>query len=253
MLNSAWPNLHWQLFDYYLSPMAAYFGTKVGARTEHVAYDYESHNIWLINHSLEKEGNRQIKVDFIDSNGKELSRAIVRSNTAPHSSKVAASLDRIKKVKDIGFLRLTLSDPKSKDVLSRNVYWLSPTTDVLNWSESDWYTTPVTKFAKYTKLETLKPATLKASLHSLESSTDDGLTHAEVVLENKSAGPAVFIRLNALDALEGAEIAPLYWSDNYVTLWPKEQLRLTVAFEGNIQHTVIEITGRNVEKVTLKV
>jgi hypothetical protein len=32
--------------------------------------------------------------------------------------------------------------------------------DVLDWSESDWYTTPVTKFAKYTKLETLKPATL---------------------------------------------------------------------------------------------
>ncbi|CAP80969.1 Pc12g13420 [Penicillium rubens Wisconsin 54-1255] len=252
MLNSAWPNLHWQLFDYYLSPMAAYFGTKVGARMEHVAYDYESHKIWLINHSLEKEGNRQINVDFIDSIGKELSQATVESKTNPHSSKVVASLDGIRKAKDISFLRLTLSDPESEDVLSRNVYWLSPTMDVLDWSESDWYTTPVTKFAKYTKLETLKPATLKASLHSLESSTDDGLTHAEVVIENKSAGPAVFIRLNALDALEGAEIAPLYWSDNYVTLWPKEQLRLTVAFEGDIQHTVIEITGRNVEKVTLK-
>ncbi|CAI7660841.1 unnamed protein product [Penicillium viridicatum] len=252
MLNSAWPNLHWQLFDYYLSPMAAYFGTKVGARAEHVAYDYESHEIWLINHSLDKSGNRQIKVDFIDADGKEVSRAAVESNTTPHSSKVVASLAGIKKVKDIGFLRLTLSDSKSQAVLSRNVYWLSPTTDVLNWSESDWYTTPVTKFTKYTRLETLEPATLKVLLHSVESSTDDDLTHAEVVLENQSAGPAVFIRLNAINTSENAEIAPLYWSDNYVTLWPKEQLRLTVAFEGDIKNTLIEITGRNVEKVTVK-
>ncbi|CAI7616421.1 unnamed protein product [Penicillium crustosum] len=252
MLNSAWPNLHWQLFDYYLSPMAAYFGTKVGARTEHVAYDYESHEIWLINHSLDKSGNRQIMVDFIDADGKEISGATVESNTTPHSSKVVASLAGIKKVKDIGFLRLTLSDSKSQAVLSRNVYWLSPTTDVLNWPKSNWYTTPVTKFTKYTKLETLKPATLKASLHSVESPTDDGLTHAEVVLENQSVGPAVFIRLNAINTSENAEIAPLYWSDNYVTLWPKEQLRLTVAFEGDIKNTLIEITGRNVEKVTVR-
>ncbi|KAJ5189019.1 Glycoside hydrolase family 2 immunoglobulin-like beta-sandwich [Penicillium cf. griseofulvum] len=260
MLNSAWPNLHWQLFDYYLNPIGAYFGTKVGAREEHVAYDYQNEKIWLINHSLEKTGNRQIKVDFIDSNGKELSATTVASNTTPHSSKMVASLAGVKQLKDIGFLRLTLSNPESKAVLSRNVYWLSPTTDVLDWSKSDWFTTPVTKFAKYTKLQTLKPATLKASLQNmpmqtleLKSPTEEGLTHAEVLLENQSTGPAVFIRLNGINTLSKAEIAPVYWSDNYVTLWPKEQLRLTVAFKGDIKNTVIEVTGRNVEKVTLKV
>jgi exo-1,4-beta-D-glucosaminidase len=259
MLNSAWPNLHWQLFDYYLNPIGAYFGTKVGAREEHVAYDYQNEKIWLINHSLEKTGNRQVKVDFIDSNGKELSATTVESNTTPHSSKMVASLAGVKQLKDIGFLRLTLSNPESKAVLSRNVYWLSPTTDVLDWSKSDWFTTPVTKFAKYTKLQTLQPATVKASLQNmpmqtleLKSPTEAGLTHAEVLLENQSTGPAVFIRLNAINAVSNAEIAPVYWSDNYVTLWPKEQLRLTVAFKGDIKDTVIEVTGRNVEKVTLK-
>lgn len=34
MLNSAWPGLHWQLFDWYLQPAGAYFGAKVGARSE---------------------------------------------------------------------------------------------------------------------------------------------------------------------------------------------------------------------------
>ncbi|EKV06673.1 Glycosyl hydrolase, putative [Penicillium digitatum] len=252
MLNSAWPNLHWQLFDYYLSPMAAYFGTKVGARAEHVAYDYESHNIWLINHSLGNYGSRQVKVDLIDAHGKEIFVATVESNTMPHSSKLVVMLAEIKKIKDVGFLRLTLSDCKSQAIISRNVYWLSATPDVLNWSKSNWYTTPVSNHARYTKLEALKLATLKASLNSVASPTDDGLTHAKVVLENQSAGPAVFIRLKAINATENAEIAPLYWSDNYVTLWPKEQLRLDVAFEGDIQDTLIEITGRNVDKVIVK-
>lgn len=53
MLNSAWPNLHWQLFDYYLSPMGAFYGTKRGTRFEHVAYDYQTESVWLINHSLD--------------------------------------------------------------------------------------------------------------------------------------------------------------------------------------------------------
>ncbi|KAJ5773762.1 Glycoside hydrolase family 2 immunoglobulin-like beta-sandwich [Penicillium paradoxum] len=252
MLNSAWPSLHWQLFDYYLSPMGAYFGTKVGARMEHVAYNYENQDVWLINHSPEKKGNRQIQVDLIDTEGKKLSSAKSTTNTTPLSSKAVTSLDAIDKIKDVGLLRLILTDTKSKEVLSRNVYWLTSTTDVLDWSESNWYTTPVTDFANYTKLDSLKPATLKASLRSLKTSKEDDLTHAEFLLENTSARPAVFVRLNAINTLGKTEIAPIYWSDNYVTLWPNEKLRLTVAFEGDIQNTLIEITGRNMKKVTLK-
>jgi exo-1,4-beta-D-glucosaminidase len=64
--------------------------------------------------------------------------------------------------------------------------------------------------------------------------------------------PAFFIRLNAIHASENAEVAPVYWSDNYITLWPKEKPRVTVAFQGNLQQTIIEISGQNTEKMTLK-
>lgn len=252
MLNSAWPSLHWQLFDYYLSPMGAYFGTKVGARIEHVAYDYENQDVWLINHSLQNEGSRQVKVDLIDTEGATLFSTEFSANTTPHSSKVMYSLDAVDEIDDIGFLRLILTDPDSEEVLSRNVYWLTPTPDVLDWAESNWYTTPVTEFANYTKLESMSPATLKASLRTLKTSQHEGLTHTEVLLENDSSRPAVFVRLNAINAIEKTQIAPVYWSDNYVTLWPKEQLRLTFAYEGDIHNPVIEITGRNVERLTIQ-
>ncbi|KAJ5129966.1 uncharacterized protein N7515_006005 [Penicillium bovifimosum] len=253
MLNGAWPNLHWQLFDYYLSPMGAYYGTKVGARLEHVAYDYENQSVWLINHSLEKKGDRQILVDLIDGNGRKISSEKVKATTNPLSSKVVTSLGAVDQIKDIAFLRLILTDSKTEEVLSRNVYWLSPTIDELDWSESDWFYTPVAKFVDYTKLKELNTATLKASVNVLKTPSGDGLTHAEVVLENQSSSPAVFIRLNAVNALSQQDIAPVYWSDNYVTLWPKEKVRVTVAFPEDIQRSLIEITGRNVKKMSLEI
>jgi exo-1,4-beta-D-glucosaminidase len=37
-----------------------------------------------------------------------------------------------------------------------------------------------------------------------------------------------------------------------VTLWPKEKLRLTVAFEGELKNTLFEVTGKNVKKMAVK-
>ncbi|KAJ5833951.1 hypothetical protein N7474_002262 [Penicillium riverlandense] len=252
MLNGAWPNLHWQLFDYYLSPMGAYFGTKIGARMEHVAYNYQDHTISLINHSLKQTGKRVIMVELIDINGKKISGARMTANTSPTSSKSIGTVTGIGKIKGVAFLRLILRDPKVRHDLSRNVYWLSPSTDVLAWSKSNWYYTPVTDYADYTTLDTLIPVTVKASLVATNSKPKDGMTHAEIQLENKAKVPAVFVRANAMDSSTGAEVAPVYWSDNYVTLWPKEKLRLTVAFEGELKNTVFEVTGKNVKKVAVK-
>lgn len=252
MLNSAWPNLHWQLFDYYLSPMGAYFGTKVGNRLEHVAYDYESENVWLINHSLDLQGDREISIDLIDTNGKTISGTKVKTTTVPNSSKELQKVTGIDKIKDIAFLRLVLRDTKAKRDISRNVYWLSPKNDVLNWDESTWYTTPVTDYADYKKLENLPYANVKAAVQAVNAKTKDGWTYADVQLENKSKVPAVFLRLNAINSSNGAEVAPVFWSDNYVTLWPNEKLRLSVGFEGDIKQTVIEVSGRNVKKQSLK-
>jgi exo-1,4-beta-D-glucosaminidase len=252
MLNSAWPNLHWQLFDYYLSPMGAYFGTKVGNRLEHVAYDYESRSLWLINHSLDLTGDREISIDLIDFDGKKISGTKVKITTVPNSSKQIQQVSGIDKIKDIAFLRLILRDTKAKRDVSRNVYWLSPKVDVLNWDESNWYTTPVTDYTDYKKLETLPSANVKATVTSVEAKTKDGWTYLDVQLENKSKVPAVFLRLNAIKSSDGADVAPAFWSDNYLTLWPDEKLRVSLGFEGDIKQTVIELSGRNVNKQILK-
>ncbi|KAL4784129.1 hypothetical protein BJX76DRAFT_348045 [Aspergillus varians] len=204
MLNGAWPSLHWQLFDYYLRPGGAYFGAKVGARQEHVVLDYGSNTIYLVNHSLLSQGIRRITVDIVDVGGKILVHGEVIAETIPSTSKEVISIPEIAKLDNVAFLRLILSD-EANNALSRNVYWVSGHHDILNWNASNWYTTPVTSYADYTALSTMKPATVQATaVGNRQTST---ATYIDVSLQNRADVPAFFVRLVALDS-NGEELAP---------------------------------------------
>lgn len=242
MLNNAWPSLHWNQFDHYFHPAGTYFGTKVGSRLEHVAYDYVRQEAWIINHSLNKQGKRTIAVELVDLNGKQISKDSITVNTVPNKSGKAAKVSGVDKIKDVALLRLVLSDDKGQ-VLSRNVYWLTKTIDSLDWPNATWYHTPVTKFVDFSALSKMKAADL-----SVKSSQSGG-AHA-LVLENKSDVPAFFIRLNLVDKA-GEDVNPAIWSDNYVTLWPKEKLTLTVSGDG--RESKVLVVGGNVKssQVTL--
>ncbi|KAH8885583.1 glycoside hydrolase family 2 protein [Thozetella sp. PMI_491] len=241
MLNGAWPSLHWALWDYYMLPAGAYFGTKVGSRLEHVAYDYVHKAVYLINHSLDRSGARTVDVSIIDATGKVLANSTVSTQTTPNTSKtIPATLTALNNIKDVAFLKLVLSDEKGK-VLSRNVYWIASSVDTLNWSASDWYYTPVSKYADYMALNKIADATVSATVSKSGKATT-------VTLENKSSGPAVFVSLRLLDA-KGDDVLPVLWSDNYVTLWPGEKIGLDVSsLSGSQTGASLEINGKNVAK-----
>lgn len=250
MLNGAWPNLHWQLFDYYLRPAGSYFGTKVGARMEHVAYNYQERRVYLINHSLGNTGKRTVDISLVDLHGKPISDQKVTVDTVPNSSKRVIAVSGIEKIEDVAFLRLMLKDPATEMVLSRNVYWLGTHEDVLDWDESTWYTTPVTKYADYRALNQLSSAQVQGAMHLLPAGVLSQI-RVRVVLENKSTVPAFFVRLTVRDKESSEEIVPVYWSDNYVTLMPRESIELTVGFDGALWKSRLEISGANVATVIL--
>ncbi|KAI1341461.1 glycoside hydrolase family 2 protein [Xylariaceae sp. FL0016] len=244
MLNNAWPSLHWNLFDYYHHPAGSYFGAKTGARAEHVAYDYLGKAVYLINHSIDKKSSRTIAVDIIDKGGKALYNATKTVDTEPNASRNVLDLSvPLKAIADVVFLRLTLSDDKGATI-SRNVYWLAKTIDTLDWDNSDWFFTPVTKYADFTTLNKLADAEVSVSATASTSAVDTKM----IVLENKSSSPAFFIRINLVDK-DGNDVLPVFWSDNYVTLWPHEKLELEVEGKGA---AAVQISGKNVAKTELK-
>ncbi|KAK0724249.1 glycoside hydrolase family 2 protein [Lasiosphaeris hirsuta] len=246
MLTGAFPSLHWNIWDYYMRPAGGYFGAKVGSRVEHVAYDYVRKNVVLINRSLDKAGKRTVGVQVVDTAGKAVYNGSVEATTVPNTSKSIASLTTaLGSIKDVVFLRLVLADEKGA-VLSRNVYWLTKSVDVLDWENSEWYVTPVTKYSDYTALNKLSAANVTTTT---AKAAGGGTT---VTLENLSSVPAFFVSLALVDG-KGQDVVPLTWSDNYVTLWPKEKLSLTVrTLEGAATPGAIEIVGRNVAKTVVK-
>lgn len=238
MLNNAWPSLHWNLFDYYLHPAGSYFGAKVGARNEHVAYNYVDKSVFVINHSIDIAASRAVEIEMLGADGKVLYSKKETITTQPNVSKQVVSIaDAIESASSVFFLRLVLKDDKGS-TLSRNVYWLSNTIDALDWDESTWYYTPVTEFVDFKALTKLPPADVSVTAGSMPT----------VVLENKSDHPAFFIRLNLVDA-QGNDVLPVLWSDNYVTLWPKEKLELQV--EG-VGAAAVQVSGGNIATQTIQ-
>jgi exo-1,4-beta-D-glucosaminidase len=52
------------------------------------------------------------------------------------------------------FIELELAAADGK-AISRNVYWLATQTDELDWANSNWYLTPVTRYADLTALQAM--------------------------------------------------------------------------------------------------
>jgi exo-1,4-beta-D-glucosaminidase len=238
MLNNAWPSLHWNFFDYYLHPAGSYFGTKVGSRVEHVAYDYIQKSVYLINHSLDRQGSRTVSIEAVGLDGKVIISNTVNTKTEPNTSKSIYKVPSLTYPSDVIFLRLILSDDKNA-TLSRNVYWLAKTIDTLDWDNSDWYFTPVTKYADFKALDKLQSANVTATVSKGTSGA------SEVTLENHSSVPAFFISLN-LVSKSGEDVLPVFWSDNYVTLWPREKVQLEVKSDAGGDGQAIQIRGKNV-------
>src|SRR5206468_9305949 len=53
MLNASWPKMYWQLYDYYLMPGGAFYGTRKANQPLNLAYNYGDGSIYLINDRYE--------------------------------------------------------------------------------------------------------------------------------------------------------------------------------------------------------
>ncbi|RDA91800.1 hypothetical protein CP533_2803 [Ophiocordyceps camponoti-saundersi (nom. inval.)] len=234
MLNNAWPSLHWSLFDYAMHPAGAYYGVKTACRLQHVVYDYVDRSVWIVNRSLDRKGGRTIAVDLIDLNGTSLYqdsfRILSHANTA---AKVGSVSSGMKHVNDVALLRLLLYDDQGK-TLSRNVYWLSKENDALDWARSAWYFTPVSKYADLRPLlnQAQMENTSRQVSFAINSSRVDeaGQRWTSLDIVNRSLLPAFFIRVRVINDDDEEDITPVFWSENYVTLWPYERLRIEVRF-----------------------
>ena len=237
MLNSAWPSLYWQMYDWYLVPTSAYWSVKKGCTPQQLIYNYANNTVYAVNdEKADMSLTAEMTVYGLDG-------SVVGETSSAVEMPMGCSVPvfEVPAVEKVGFVFLTLTDA-SGNVVARNEYVLPEVKDKHDWTKYRWWRTQLESYADFSPLNGLAAADVKASMVR----TAEGL---EVTLENKSSVVAFFVRMALKDA-EGEYVVPAYWSDNLVSLAPGQSLTFTCTADIPKGATV-EVDGWNVAKTTL--
>src|ERR1700681_3067008 len=253
MLNNAWPSLHWHLYDYFLNPAGAYFGAKMANEPVHIQYSYDTRAIMLVNHTLTREHGLRAVIRVRNLDGSvAYERRLQDLDLAENGARQLAMLPALDGLSRTYFIELELASADGK-AISRNVYWLSTQTDELDWAHSNWYLTPVTRYADLTPLQSLPTATAKVRATMRHEGAEDIVT-VTLTVPPSSKAVALFQHVSIKRTAGGELILPILWSDNDVTLWPGESLTLTARLSTPGAATpVVEVSGWNVPTQSVSV
>jgi exo-1,4-beta-D-glucosaminidase len=226
MLNSAWPELYWQLYDSYLMPNGAYYGAKKANRPLHALYDYAKNAIFIVNDRLENSTPLKLKVRIFNIDSKVIFKKVIDAKIAANSSEEVFHLPDNLPVSNTFFLDLRLLD-RSLAEIDNNFYWLSTQKDLLDYKAKvhPWYFyTPTKQYADYTQLNDLPQASVS---YRWSQTKKENKTVFQVTLKNTGNKLAFFVHPAIIDQNTRETILPVIWSDNYISLLPHESQTLT--------------------------
>jgi exo-1,4-beta-D-glucosaminidase len=226
MLNAAWPKLYWQLYDHYLMPNGAFYGTRKGSQPLNLVWDCAHHTLHAVNDTRQPLSGARARVRIFRLDSSLAHEVTVPVDVAAGAAVSLGSLPALAPFGAVSFLDLQLLDAKGA-LLSRNFYWMSAKPDVLAPETGDWLAMGNTSYADFRALDTLRPAQVTAETHFDAKGCD-------VTLSNDGDSLAFLLELN-LVAEDGEPVVPLLWEDNYLSLPPKERRRLRVTFLDPVQ------------------
>ncbi|NUR49658.1 MAG: exo-beta-D-glucosaminidase, partial [Hamadaea sp.] len=225
---SAWPSVHWNLYDYYFKPGGGFFGAKKADEPVHIAYDYATKKVFVVNSTLTaRPGLTATATLHTIPNLATVSTTTAPITAAANASTQALTVPTPNGLSPTYFLRLQLKDSTGA-VVSNNLYWYSTTPDALG-NKSNWYSTTTKTFANLTGLSSL-PANPSVTT-AVSRSVAGGQETVTITLTNTSAtNLAFFLRPEVTAGNGGTEVLPVTYTENYVSLWPGETTTITAAY-----------------------
>lgn len=228
MLNSAWPSLIWNLHDYYLTPVGAYFGAKKGCEPLHIQYSYDDRSIQVVNSHFREFKGLKASAQVLDLNLKErFTTETAGLEVAPDGRVKAFDLPEIADLTTTYFLRLRLTDATGKTI-SANFYCLSTRPDVFDWTRrpAHWHYSPTTAHADFAGLQSLPKVALRLTGATVRQGKE---LSTKVTVANPTGNLAFFIRLRVTRAT-GEEVLPVLWEDNYFELLPGDERVISATY-----------------------
>lgn len=215
MLNSAWPSIYWQQYDYYGVPCAAYYATRKGCEPIQLIYNYKDHNVYAVNEGKDA-GKLIASVEVYDASSALVYEDACEIETSYRNTVKAFDLNDFDGTAH--FISLELADAEG-NILADNFYCIGAKPDVYDWEDYTWYYTPVVEFTDLS----FAFAQPEADIQMTVEAQDGKYT---VTLVNNSAVISYMNILKAKDK-DGNLVVPAYWSDNFFPLFPGQTKTVT--------------------------
>lgn len=232
MLNSHWPSFFGNIFDYYLRPGGSYFGAKKGLRPLSAVFDsyavgdHRQAAVTVVNQTPDLHSGLRVRVRMYDLTGRLRDvRNADGIEVAPGAAVPAMTLGPGPADSPVFFVRCELLGPDDA-VLADNVYWQSPRPDDVGPPTNDAaFDSIQVSWADMTALNTMPAAALEVSA---TREPDPG--SVAVRLYNPTGRIAFFERAELLSDAgppdTADEILPSEYDDNYVTVFPGEEVTI---------------------------
>jgi exo-1,4-beta-D-glucosaminidase len=238
-LNKGWPTLLWDLYNADFNEAGSFFGAQEANRSLHVLYAYGSGDVAVDDLGARARHGLSVQARVFDVAGRLLSRRTVhgisvgsqRVDTDVMRPRVPAATRPPARARTY-FVELLLRD--RRQLLDRNVYWLSTQHDVVDWSKTIGQPeATMTRYASLRQLHELRRARIAVHARTQVLRADHGADRStDVTITNTSHTHAVAFFVRA-DITGGAAAGhPVLWSGNDVTLWPGESQTLQATYRA---------------------
>ena len=264
-MNKGWPSLLWYLYNYDGDQAGAYFGVQEADTTVHALYALDNGTVTLDNLSNSTQSGLTVESKVYNLAGTVTDDQTSLAVSLTSQQVLNNVLTPVVPTTPAGttyFVELLLR--QNGTVIDRNVYWLSTTPDVVNWTKSLGHPVgTVSQYANLTALNSLPATTISATATSAVQSGPDGAdTATTVTITNTSASTVAFFlradvrRGTASGTLQSGdnELQSSIWQGNDITLFPGESQTLTVTYDSsdlNGATPVITMSGWNVPQLNI--
>ena len=230
MLNSAWPSIYWQLYDWYGIPTAGYYGVKKACKPIQLVYNYGDASVYVVNDAVAKaEVSAVLRV--YDPTSK-----LIREE---HRTVTSLEREPLKVFGDIpGPCYVSLEFTVDGKV-EENFYCVSGKNNVYDWKHADWWGLDILKYADLSYMCTLPKASVKMEVAKVDGGYDVKLTNEAPVIAYQNI-------LKALDA-NGELIPGTFWEDNFLALRPGQSRTIHCALPEGCPEANITLSGWNIK------
>jgi exo-1,4-beta-D-glucosaminidase len=205
-INSCFPDVQWQNFDYFHKPGISHFFIKRSCEPLHVQMDLIDNGVSIINCLPQTYEGLEVAASVYDIDSRQLWKKDAKIDVKANTYKDAFTIPGLTTLAPFVFVKLQLKDSADRTV-SDNFYWLRG-----NGIED------------YNILQNLTMVRL-AAIKRIEDAGDETVVHVKV--SNPSDHIAFFVQLALTHGQGGEEILPVLWSDNYFSLVPDETREFT--------------------------